>query len=522
MKTLRKYSWKNSLRAQIGLILISLTTLVLLSSGLYQYAQLKKSKLAALNHLAESAVTRLAESLATPLWNLEEETDQHVLSLEMNELDIAAIIVKNKEQNSLYGKIRDAQWQPVDTKDAPTSALFILHLHAITTFNETLGSVEVYATDQFLQKELQQERIGIALLIVLLDALLLIGLSVTIQRVLKRPIQELLHIAQAVGRGDLTYHIVMRQRNEIGQLAAAFQETVDRLENTLRDVKSAADMVAAGSAQTSSSAAQMSQGATAQAAAAEQVSSSMEEMAANIRQSADNAIETSRLADKAAEDAGQSGEAVKEAVAAMRQIAKKIAIIEDISRQTRMLSLNATIEAARAQESGKGFAVVAAEVRALAERSQAAARDITEFVQTGVAVAERAGSMLNELVPTIRKTAELVQEITASAKEQDAGTAQINNAIQQLDRITQQNAASAEEIASTSEEFTRQSEQLLHVIRFFTIEESSGHIPVETPTAPATPTAERSARPAVTPPAAIDWKAVQPVRDARDDEFERF
>ncbi len=520
LQNLRRYSWKNSLRAQIGFVLISLTTLVLLSSGIYQYMQLKKSKFVALNHLAESAALRLTENLATPLWNLDEEAIQYALLSEMNEREIAAILVKNQSQEIIHGKIRNAQWQPVDTKDV--SGYSVKHSHEIMKLNESLGSVEVYGTEQFLRQELRRELIGIALLIVLLDALLLIGLSVTIQRLLKRPIEELLHIAQAVGRGDLTYHIAVRQRNEIGQLAAAFQEMIDRLENTLRDVKSAADMVAAGSAQTSSSAAQMSQGATAQAAATEQVSSSMEEMTANIRQSADNAIETSHLASKAAEDARQSGEAVKESVTAIQQIAKKIAIIEDIGRQTRMLSLNATIEAARAQESGKGFAVVAAEVRTLAERSQAAAREITEFAQAGVAVAERAGRMLTELVPTIQKTAELVQEITASAKEQDAGTAQINNAIQQLDRITQQNAASAEEIASTSEEFTRQSEHLLHVIHFFTIAEKNGYVPVETLTTPAMQKAERSAPPEVTPPAVIDWKAVQPVYDARDDEFERF
>ncbi|GAK52556.1 methyl-accepting chemotaxis sensory transducer [Candidatus Moduliflexus flocculans] len=523
---LLKYSWRNSLRAQLGLMLISLTTLVLVGSGGYQYIQIRKAKLAGLNHIAKSASERLAENLIAPLWNLEEEAIDNILLSEMNEPEIAEILVKNQEQKILYGKIRDSQWIPVNTKDAQALAFPIKHVHDILKLGEFLGTVEVYASDHFLRQELRREMIGIVVLIVILDAILLAGLSLTVQRLLKRPIQELLHIAQAVGRGDLTYHITVRQRNEIGQLAIAFQEMVDRLEATLRDVKSAADTVAAGSAQMSSSAAQISEGATEQAAAAEQVSSSMEEMAANIRQSADNAIETNQLANKAAVDTRQSGEAVKEAVSAMQQISKKIAIIEDISRQTRMLSLNATIEAARAQESGKGFAVVAAEVRALAERSQTAAREITDLAQAGVVIAERAGDMLTELVPTIQKTAELVQEIAASAKEQDAGAAQINNAIQQLDHITQENAASTEEIASTSEQFTHQAEQLLQVIGFFTIEQQNSPADIETPKASAMPRTEtptRSPR-AATPPlsAASDWKSPQPVRDERDDEFERF
>jgi len=527
LQHLLKYSWKNSLRTQIGLLLISLTTLVLLGSGAYQYIQIKKAKLAGLNHIAKSASERLSENLASPLWNLEEDAIDDILLSEMNEPEIAAILVKNQEQKVVYGKQRDEQWKPANTKKDLPFALPIKHSHEIRKLDELLGTVEVYASDHFLKQELRRELIGIITLIALLDIILLVGLSMTIQRLLKRPIHELLHIAQAVGRGDLTYHITMRQQNEIGQLAAAFQEMVNRLETTLCDVKSAADMVADGSMQMSSNAAQMSEGATAQAAAAEQVSSSMEEMAANIRQSADNAIETNHLATKAAIDARQSGEAVKEAVSAIQQIAKKIAMIEDISRQTRMLSLNATIEAARAQESGKGFAVVAAEVRSLAERSQMAAGEITDLTQAGVEIAERAGSMLTELVPVIQKTAELVQEITASAKEQDAGTAQINNAIQQLDRITQQNAASAEEIASTSEEFARQAEQLLQVIGFFTISQHDDQAAAEklAPSVaqkPATPPVAAPRQTASNIAAISDWKTTQPARDEHDDEFERF
>jgi methyl-accepting chemotaxis protein len=196
----------------------------------------------------------------------------------------------------------------------------------------------------------------------------------------------------------------------------------------------------------------------------------MEQMAANIRQNTDNAMQTEKIAVKSATDAREGGKAVTETVSAMKQIATKISIIEEIARQTNLLALNAAIEAARAGEHGKGFAVVASEVRKLAERSQSAAGEISQLSTSSVAIAEQAGDMLNKMLPDIQRTAELVQEINASSKEQDVGAEQINKAIQQLDQVIQQNAASAEEMASTTEELSSQAEQLKATIAFFTLE----------------------------------------------------
>src|SRR5262249_31620745 len=206
-------------------------------------------------------------------------------------------------------------------------------------------------------------------------------------------------------------------------------------------------------------------------------SSSMEEMASNVKQNADNANQTEKIAAQSAKDAEASGAAVGRAVNAMQTIAEKITIVQEIARQTDLLALNAAVEAARAGEHGKGFAVVASEVRKLAERSQAAAAEIGTLSADTAKVAQEAGAMLSKLVPDIKRTAELVEEITAACREQDVGSAQINQAIQQLDKVGQQNASASEEVSSTSEELASQAEQLQSTIAYFRINQSPAQAP---------------------------------------------
>lgn len=305
-------------------------------------------------------------------------------------------------------------------------------------------------------------------LIASLSALILgVAFALIITKAIVGPLRKSLVFAEKIAHGDLTATIDVNQNDETGQLVNALRSMVTKLREIVMSIKAAGDYVSSGSQQLSSSAQELSQGSTEQAAAAEEASSSMEQMGSNIKQNADNSIETEKIATKASIDAAESGEAVREAVRAMKEIATKISIIEEIARQTNLLALNAAIEAARAGEHGKGFAVVASEVRKLAERSQTAAREISELSVNSVEVAEKAGEMLARLVPDIQKTADLVQEISASSREQDSGAEQINKAILQLDEVIQQNASASEEMASTSEELASQAEQLQTTISFF-------------------------------------------------------
>jgi methyl-accepting chemotaxis protein len=278
-------------------------------------------------------------------------------------------------------------------------------------------------------------------------------------------INNVTSVAGEIASGNLT--VTVKERSAEDRLMQALVSMVQSLTKVATDIREATNQVASGSQEMSATSEQISQGATEQAASAEEASSSMEEMASTIKQNSDNAQQTERIALKSAEDAIESGKAVAETVGAMREIAGKISIIEEIARQTNLLALNAAIEAARAGEHGKGFAVVASEVRKLAERSQTAAGEISTLSASSVQVAEKAGDLLNRLVPDIKKTAELVQEISAASAEQNTGTDQINKAIQQLDQVIQQNAGASEQMSSMAEELSSQAEQLQSTISFF-------------------------------------------------------
>jgi methyl-accepting chemotaxis protein len=271
----------------------------------------------------------------------------------------------------------------------------------------------------------------------------------------------------ALARGDLTHRITHDYAGLFGAVKTSANATSENLTQVMDEVRAASDALSGAAAQVSATAQSLSQSASEQASSVEQTSASIDNMSASISQNSDNARVTDGMATKTSKEALDGGEAVGQTVSAMKLIASKIGIVDDIAYQTNLLALNAAIEAARAGEHGKGFAVVAAEVRKLAERSQLAAKEIGDLAGSSVSTAERAGKLLQEIVPSIQKTSELVQEIAAASSEQSESVVQIGGAMGQLSQATQQNASASEELAATSEELSAQAEQLQESISFF-------------------------------------------------------
>ena len=299
----------------------------------------------------------------------------------------------------------------------------------------------------------------------------LVGIiSFTVTRYLVKSINEAVDASNRLAEGDLTVKIESHGRDEIGQLMTAMHNMVVKLTDVITSVRTSADALASASEEISATAQSLSQASSEQAASVEETSASIEQMTASINQNTENAKVTDGMAGKAAKEATEGGEAVGSTVEAMKKIAGKIGIVDDIAYQTNLLALNAAIEAARAGEHGKGFAVVAAEVRKLAERSQVAAQEIGELASSSVGLAEKAGKLLDEIVPSINKTSDLVQEIASASTEQSSGVGQINGAMGQLNQTTQQNASASEELAATAEEMSSQTEQLQSVMSFFKLE----------------------------------------------------
>jgi methyl-accepting chemotaxis protein len=352
----------------------------------------------------------------------------------------------------------------------------------------------------------------IAVALIALAVVFLLGITIT--RSIVRPLATAVDVAEKLALGDAEQRIDVRGRDESAQLLTSMRKIVEsnaamaataatlaggdlgvtitprsdrdllgqalarmigRLVEIIGEVRSAAAALATAAGQVSQTAQAVSGGNSQQAAAVQETTASLEQMNASIAQNADSSRQTEIMARKGSRDAEESGSAVRETVGAMKTIAEKITIIEEIAYQTNLLALNAAIEAARAGEHGRGFAVVATEVRKLAERSQGASREISGLASNSVRVADRSGALLTELVPAIRRTAELVQDVAAASSEQAAGVAQINQSLAQVDQVTQRNASAAEELAATAEEMAAQAEALQELVGFFRIAGEKRH-----------------------------------------------
>ena len=332
----------------------------------------------------------------------------------------------------------------------------------------TANDDDIYAGVKKIEK--------ISIVLTMICIIVISGIVFFVVRSIVKPLKFAAKFAEGISEGDLTLTIdekYLKEKDEVGDLSNSLNNMKKNLESIVINIMTAAQNVTSGSEELSRTAQKISQGATEQAASGEEISSSMEEMSANVRQSVENAEQTKQIAQKSSTEAAEGGMAVKKTVEAMKKIAEKISIVEEIARNTNLLSLNAAIEAARAGELGKGFAVVASEVKKLAANSQKASAEINILAIESVEISDKAGAVIEKIIPDIKYTADLVEEISASSDEQNSGIMQINDAVMQLDEIIQQNAAASEESAAMAEELASQAEKMEEAIAFFKINNTS-------------------------------------------------
>jgi methyl-accepting chemotaxis protein len=453
------------------LMCILVLTLVLALVGVFQYMQSRSSLSASLRLSVKGSSTRLSQGLISPVWDMNKDQALLTLASEMSSEAIQAISVRPEKEGPLFaGLMRKGQDRVAfaDEKEIPQGLMS--EVLPISKDGNRIGDVVVWYTDRVLKASLSALLLQNIVQAVIVDIILSLFIAFLLSRLVTRPLNSLSAFVGKLSGGDLDAEIdqsLLERKDELGHLGKSMDELRSNIGSVVRQISSSSLKLASGSGALSNTAQGLAQGTSEQAASIEELSASVEELASTVRQNAENTNQADSLSRRVALNAAESGKAVGATAANMNEIASKISIIEEIARQTNLLALNAAIEAARAGEIGKGFAVVASEVRKLAERSSVAAGQINELSRKSVLVASEAGKRLDELVPDVQRTAELIAAIASASGEQSAGAEQISKGVGQMDAVVQKNASISEQLASTSEELAGQAAELTGTIAFF-------------------------------------------------------
>ena len=467
-----------SISFKLNSFITAFIILVLGSFGIYNYTTNNSKLLKQQENEINLLLDRLTLNLPSTIWNYDESQRGKILNSEIKASGISGIYIYDNEK-LISSRVKDESGKIANDTELENKELTI-EAELIFTDDGTdnkVGTAIIKKDLSAINQQLSTMLINTIVQILGIVIIIILTISLLIKKIVTTPLCQAVETSIKLANGDLTANIHISSNDEVGTLLSTIQDQIERLRSVVKKVNTVASSVYGGNKQLFSGVQELSSGASEQAASVEQISATLEESNASIQQNLESSKKTEQIASESANKGTEGGNAVRQTEEAMKTIAQKIGIIEDIAYQTNLLALNAAIEAARAGDKGRGFAVVASEVRKLAARSETAAGEISQLAKESVSVAEKARTQIEEIIPEINLTAELVQEITASSQEQSTGIEQINEAMSQLDRVTQSNAALAEELASTADEINSQAAQLTKEMEYFKTNESDAEEP---------------------------------------------